>query len=297
MQFGKVADPGAVDFTLPKDAPETTTLLKAHQSDGPFEVYVGCAKWNRTDLKGFYPKGTKDELTYYGTQFNSIELNATFYGMPDWKQVETWKNKTPDGFKFFPKLTNTISHFKRLIDVKQPVEEFCNAISAFDEKLGMAFLQLHDNFKPKDFDRLKGVLEDFPKGIPLGVEVRNEEWFTNKEIGKAYGDLLEKLEMANIIVDTAGRRDMLHMRLTGPVAFVRYVGANHPTDKDRLDDWMVRIKKWRKEGLQKLYFFVHQNVELESPLLATHFIEQLNKAFKLSLTLPAKQATQKSMFD
>jgi len=296
MEFGKVADPGKIDFTLPKDAPETGKLLKTLK-EKPFDVSIGCAKWNRTDLKGFYPKGTKDELVYYATQFNSIELNATFYGMPDWKQVKTWKEKTPDNFKFFPKLTNTISHFKRLIDVKEPVEQFCNAISNFEDKLGMAFLQLHDNFKPKDFDRLKGVLEDFPKGIPLAVEVRNEEWFTNKEVNKAYTALLEKLGMANIIVDTAGRRDMLHMRLTSPVAFVRWVGANHPTDKDRLDHWITRIKKWRKEGLQKLYFFVHQNVELESPLLATHFIEQINKAFKLSIHIPAKQPTQKSMFD
>lgn len=297
MQFGKVADPGIIDFTLPKDAPETTRLLKASAADGPFEVYVGCAKWNKTDLKGFYPKGTKDELTYYATQFNSIELNATFYGMPDFKQVETWREKAPSDFKFFPKLTNTISHFKRLIDVQAPVEEFCNAISAFDEKLGMAFLQLHDNFKPKDFERLKKVLEQFPKGIPLAVEVRNEEWFSNKDASKAYTTLLTDLGVTNIIVDTAGRRDMLHMHLTTPVAFVRWVGANHPTDKDRLDDWMVRIKKWRREGLQKLYFFVHQNVELESPLLATHLIAQLNKAFKLSLTIPAKQAAQKSMYD
>lgn len=297
MEFGKVPDPGVIDFTLPKDAPETAPLLAAQKKELPFEVYVGCAKWNRGDLKGFYPRGTKDELTYYASQFNSIELNATFYGMPDWKQVETWKDKTPQGFKFFPKLTNTISHFKRLIDVKEPVEQFCNAIAAFDDRLGMAFLQLHDNFKPKDFDRLKTMLEDFPKGIPLAVEVRNEEWFTNKEISKAYTTLLEKLGMANIIVDTAGRRDMLHMRLTSPVAFVRYVGANHPTDVDRLDDWIVRIKKWRKEGLRQLYFFVHQNVEIESPLLATHFIGELNKAFKLSLALPAKQSTQKSMFD
>lgn len=236
-------------------------------------------------------------MTYYSTQFNSIELNATFYGMPTWQQVETWKNKTPDNFYFFPKLTNTISHFKRLIDVEEPIGEFCNAVSNFEHKLGMAFLQLHDNFKPRDFDRLKHVLENFPPEIPLAVEVRNEEWFSDKKVNKAYGDLLEKLGMANIIVDTAGRRDMLHMRLTSPVAFVRYVGANHPSDKARLDDWLTRIKKWRKDGLQKLYFFVHQNIELESPLLATHFIEGINKAFKQTLTIPARQSNQKSMFD
>lgn len=296
MQFGKVADPGAVDFTLPKDAPETAKLLASFKSETPFEVYVGCAKWNRSDLKGFYPRGTKDELRYYATQFNCIELNATFYKMPDFKQVENWKQKTPDGFKFFPKLTDIISHYRRLINVEEPVENFCNAVSAFEEKLGMAFLQLHDNFSPKDLDRLEQVLTRFPKGIPLAVEVRNEKWFSDAAVSKTYGNLLEKLGMANIIVDTAGRRDMLHMRLTGPEAFIRYVGANHESDIQRLDDWVARLKKWRKAGLQKLYFFVHQNVEKESPLLAAHFITEINKAFKLQLKVPEKPGGQSSLF-
>lgn len=103
--------------------------------------------------------------------------------------------------------------------------------------------------------------------------------------------------MANIIVDTAGRRDMLHMRLTNSVAFVRYVGANHSSDISRLDEWVTRIEKWRAEGLEKLYFFVHQNNEEESPLFATHFIEQLNKVFKLKVTVPIKKLPPKDLFD
>lgn len=296
MDFGKVKDPSLIDFKLPKDAPETKVILGKSKSKD-FEVYVGCAKWNKADLKGFYPRGTKDELTYYSKQFNSIELNATFYRMPSWEQVETWKDKTPEDFKFFPKLTNTISHFKRLIDVKEVVNDFCNSISNFDEKLGMAFLQLHDNFKPKDFDRLKKVVEDFPKGVPLGIEVRNNEWFSDEKVQDDFCDLLEKNNVANIIVDTAGRRDMLHMRLTNSVAFVRYVGANHPSDVERLDDWIDRIKKWRSEGLEKLYFFVHQNIELESPLLATYFIERLNEELKLNLKVPDKGSRQVGLFD
>lgn len=296
MIFGQVPNPGEVDFTLPADAPETARVLgKSKKED--FEVYIGCAKWNRTDLKGFYPRGTKDELTYYSTQFNSIELNATFYGMPTWEQIETWRDKTPDAFKFFPKLTNTISHFKRLIDVKEPVDTFCNAVSNFGDKLGMVFLQLHDNFKPKDFARLEKVLREFPKGVPLGVEVRNGEWFSDAKAKADLENLLEELGMANIIVDTAGRRDMLHMRLTSDAAFIRYVGANHPSDVDRLDDWAERIAIWRKQGLNKLYFFVHQNIELESPLLATHFIERMNKDFDLKITIPTRQVTQKSFLD
>ncbi|RZK11459.1 MAG: DUF72 domain-containing protein [Flavobacterium sp.] len=297
MQFGKVANPGSVDFTLPKDAPQTKKILEANKAKN-FEAYVGCAKWNRQDLKGFYPRGTKDELVYYSTQFNSIELNATFYKMPSWQQVETWKNKTPDNFKFFPKLTNNISHYQRLNEVKQEVDDFCNAISNFDEKLGMAFLQLRDDFKPKDFDRIKKMVEDFPKGVPLGIEVRNSEWFDDAENQEAFCQLLEKHNVANIIVDTAGRRDMLHMRLTSPVAFIRYVGANHPSDVTRLEDWIPRLKKWKEEGLQQLYFFVHQNDEVESPLLATHFIEKLNKALKINVPVPNKKPGQgKDLFD
>lgn len=296
MEFGKVKEPGLVDFKLPKDAPQTHKILAANKTKD-FEAYVGCAKWNKNDLKGFYPRGTKDELAYYSTQFNSIELNATFYAMPSWQQIETWKNKTPENFKFFPKLTNTISHFKRLIEVKEVVDDFCNAISNFDEKLGMAFLQLHDNFKPKDFDRLKKVVEDFPKGVPLAIEVRNSEWFDNAEIQEAFCQLLEKHNVANIIVDTAGRRDMLHMRLTSPVAFIRYVGANHSSDAKRLEDWIPRLKNWKEEGLQKLYFFVHQNAEVESPLLAKDFIEKLNKALKTNVPVPTIKPGQNNLFD
>lgn len=291
MKFGQVDNPEEIDFTLPADHPETMRVLNTHKNSQPFEVYVGCAKWNRQDLKGFYPRGTKDELAYYSTQFNSIEMNATFYGAPDAQQVNTWKEKTPKNFKFFPKLPNTISHYRRLINVEDPVESFCDAISHFEEKLGMVFLQMHDNFKPKDFDRVEKFVENFPKGIPLAIEVRNTDWFNDKEASEKLYSLLEKHEIANIVVDTAGRRDMLHMRLTSPVAFVRYVGANHESDYTRLDDWLERIKKWRAEGLQSLYFFVHQNVEKESPLLSAYFIEKLNKNFDTGLKVPNLQGS------
>jgi uncharacterized protein YecE (DUF72 family) len=287
MKFGQVTNPQDIDFTLPADAVETKAILKANKSKSKFEAYVGCAKWNKGDLKGFYPKGTKDELTYYSKQFNSIELNATFYGMPDIEQIITWKEKTPDDFKFFPKITNTVSHFKRLINVKEPVERFCDAVSNFEDKLGMAFLQLHDNFKPKDFERLTTVIEEFPKVIPLAVEVRNEEWFANKDVIKNYTDLLTNNKISNIIVDTAGRRDMMHMHLTSPTAFIRFVGANDDAiDEKRLDDWVERIAIWKKEGLQNLYFFVHQNVEISSPLLSAHFIKNLNSAIGTDLKIP-----------
>lgn len=285
MKFGQVPHPSQIDFTIPKDHPRTKEILKENKSKD-FNVYVGCAKWNKTDLKGFYPRGTKDELTYYSTQFNSIELNATFYSMPSPDQVSTWKDKTPDDFKFFPKITNTVSHYKRLLNTTEAVTSFATSILNFDEKMGMVFLQLHDNFKPKDYERLGKFIQDWPKEVPLAVELRNEEWFAEEETFNKTMNLFEKHNVTNIIVDTAGRRDLLHMRLTTPTAFIRYVGANADSDYTRLDDWIEHIKLWKKEGLENLYFFVHQNIEKASPLLSAYFIEALNKEFKMNIHVP-----------
>ena len=285
MKFGQVEDPYQIDFTLPKDHSRTKAILKQNKK-GLENISIGCAKWNKTDLKGFYPKGTKDELTYYAKQFNSIELNATFYGMPTPEQVQTWKEKTPPNFKFFPKITNTVSHFRRLLNVDDVVTQFATAVLNFDEKLGMVFLQLHDNFKPKDYERLEQFVNKWPKEVPLAIELRNTEWFTDEEILDKTCQLFEENQITNIIVDTAGRRDMLHMRLTTPNAFVRYVGANHESDYERLDDWLNHLTQWKKEGLQNLYFFVHQNVEKASPLLSAYFIEKINKEWKTDLPIP-----------
>ena len=285
MKFGQVEDPSQIDFTLPKDHLRTAEILKSAKGKD-LEISVGCAKWNKTDLKGFYPRGTKDELTYYATQFNSIELNATFYGMPKVEEVLTWKDKTPSDFKFFPKITNSVSHYRRLNNIEEPVTRFVTAVANFDEKLGMSFLQLHDNFKPKDFERLDRFVKDWPREIPLAIELRNNEWFTDEEVFEKTMGLFVEYNITNIIVDTAGRRDMLHMRLTTPVAFIRYVGANAESDYARLDDWMQRLTEWKKQGLKKLYFFVHQNIEKASPLLSAHLIEMMNNEWKTSLHVP-----------
>lgn len=294
MKFGQVDDPSQIDFTLPKDHPRTAEILKKN-TKGLEDISIGCAKWNKTDLKGFYPKGTKDELTYYATQFNSIELNATFYGMPSAEQVQTWKEKTPKDFKFFPKITNTVSHFRRLLNITDVVTQFATAVLNFDEKLGMVFLQLHDNFKPKDYDRLEKFIKDWPKEIPLAIELRNNEWFSDEEVFEKTMKLFEENTITNIIVDTAGRRDMLHMRLTTTSAFIRYVGANAESDYARLDDWLQRLTDWKKLGLQNLYFFVHQNLEKASPLLSAHFIEQMNKVWGTEIHVPV-MADAKTLF-
>ena len=285
MKFGQVPNPEEIDFTIPADHPDTKRVLKGSKGKD-LKVYVGCAKWNKADLKNFYPKGTKEELGYYSSQFNCIELNATFYRLFPASQFEKWKETTPDGFKFFPKLGQDISHFRRLKEVEQLVDDTVTNFSHLEEKMGVPFLQMHNNFGPKDFDRVRAFVDHWQYDIPLAIEFRKTDWYNDAEVSGELYKLLEKNKIANVLVDTAGRRDLMHMRLTSPRAFVRWVGANHESDYTRLDEWIDRIASWKEQGLEELDFFVHQNIEKESPLLSAYFIKKLNKRIGTDLQLP-----------
>ena len=249
MKFGKVDHPELIDFSLPQDHPDTEFLLSRYKDDSEMNVYVGCAKWNKQDLKNFYPRGTKDELAYYSSQFNSIELNATFYRIFPIEQYQKWYEKTPENFKFFPKIVQNVSHLRRLNDDTYPyIDEFLNASVHLKEKLGTIFLQMHNNFGPKNWDRVVRFVKYWPKEFPLAIEFRHTDWFNDENVAKELYQLLETNKIANILVDTAGRRDIMHMRLTNNEAFIRYVGANYKNDSARLDDWAEKLVNWKEQG-------------------------------------------------
>lgn len=289
MKFGQVAHPEDIDFSLPEDHPDTAVVLSKNafaKANTSLSIYVGCAKWNKQDLKNFYPRGTKDELQYYASQFNSIELNATFYRLFPKEQFQKWYSKVPEGFKFFPKITNNISHLKRLIDSQNYIPEYLDHTLELKEKLGTIFLQMHNNFQPKNFDRVDNFVHHWPREVPIALEFRHTDWFNDPVVAERLYHVLEEHNMANVLVDTAGRRDILHMRLTNNEAFIRFVGANHPSDYKRLDDWIDRLKKWVAQGLKTIHFFIHQNVELASPLLASYFIKKINLELGVDLKIP-----------
>ncbi len=296
MQFGKVEHPENINFILPKDHEDTSKVLgKGDKKD--VSIYIGCAKWNKQDLKGFYPRGTRDELYYYSRQFNSIELNATFYRIFPEDQFKKWYDKTPEGFKFFPKLVQNISHLKRLNEDVQPyVDQYLANAIHLKEKLGTIFLQMHSNFAPKYFERVVNFVNRWPKEIRLAIEFRHTDWFNDKVVADELYNLLEINNIANIITDTAGRRDLLHMRLTNKEAFIRYVGANHETDYTRLDEWITRLRYWKDMGIEEIHFFVHQNIERESPLLSKYFIKSVNKKLDAKLIIPNHASDDITLF-
>lgn len=287
MKFGKVADPSTIDFTIPEDHPETQHVFhKYGQPNNAFPVYIGCAKWNKNDLRNFYPKGTKDELSYYSKQFNCIEMNSTFYRTFAPEQYEKWADKTPSAFRFFPKVSQEISHFKQLNEIDEVLDRYLFATTHFGDKLGTIFLQMHERFSPKNFDRLQSFIERWPTDLKLTVELRHTDWYNDSAVSSELYELLESGGISNTLVDTAGRRDLMHMRMTTPRPFIRWVGANHSSDYDRLDQWVDRIEHWSNQGMTALYFFIHQNLEEKSPLLSAYLIERLNERLQLNLKVP-----------
>jgi uncharacterized protein YecE (DUF72 family) len=292
MDFGKIdtTDLDKIDFTLPADAPGTERLLKKQKPSKKPEVFIGCAKWGRKDWVGkIYPKKTKDAdfLLHYAKHFNCIELNATFYRIPTISQAEGWKNKVGKDFKFCPKFTDQITHIKRLKDAERLTNAFLEGIHAFGDNLGPVFLQTPPNYAPKNLETLEQYIEALPDDLDLFVELRHPQWFSDPEIFEAVFNMLEKHNVGAVITDASGRRDCVHMRLTTPSAFIRFVGNSlHPTDYTRCNDWVQRIKVWIEQGIQTIYFFMHQHEELYSPELCKYVIEQVNKECGLSIPVP-----------
>jgi uncharacterized protein YecE (DUF72 family) len=289
MKFGQAPDIDKIDYTFPDDPPITEKVLGALKplKKGPI-IYTGCAKWGRKDWIGkLYPPGTKEKdfFAEYVKHFDTIEMNATHYRIFPKETVAKWREIAGKKFKFCPKFPQFISHIKRLKDADSMTEAYIEQIAEFKETLGHSFLQLPPNFAPKSYPQLHAYIEKYHKDIDFCLELRHPDWFKDTEVSNEAFDMLRQYKVGTVITDTSDRRDVLHMKLTTPVAFIRFVGNSlHPTDYTRVDDWVDRIGKWMKENIRIVYFFMHQHEERDSPELLAYAIKQMNK--KLGLKIP-----------
>ncbi len=292
MDFGRVdiKELEKIKFSLPKDPEQTKKVLAKSKRKGQLNVMVGCAKWGRPDWVGkIYPKGTKaaNFLGEYAKQFSCIEYNAIFYRLPSKSDVEKYQKQTGKNFKFFPKFQEAITHRKRLKNCQQDLDEFWEVYHQFGKNAGPVFLMPHPQMNPtKNIETIQEFIQMVPKDVDLFVEFRHEDWYKAPHAENIYA-WLEKNKRGSIITDSAGRRDCVHMRLTTPDSFIRFVGNSlHPSDYTRIDQWVDRIINWDKQGLNNCYFFMHQHEELYSPELCKYLIEQLNKKGGYNIQVP-----------
>jgi uncharacterized protein YecE (DUF72 family) len=282
MDFGKLGDISKVDFSFQVEPPQNADILKkcATTPSKPI-IYIGATGFSMKPWVGkWYSAGSKDKdhLRQYGLQFNTIEHNTTHYRIPDEATVVRWYEEVPSDFRYCPKLPQTISHAHNLALDSSQIALFCENIIGLKEKLGCCFLQLPPYFQPKQLLILENFLHNWPKSIPLAVEVRHEAFFEPTLEAEHFFQTLAHYNIATVITDVSGRRDVCHLRLSNHRVLVRFVGNDlHSTDYQRVDAWAAKFKTWFEAGLKEVYFFSHQPDNLLSPEMAIYAAAQFKK--------------------
>ncbi len=142
-------------------------------------IWIGTSGYNYPEWRGsFYPEKMKpaDMLPFYAAAFDSVEINYTFYRMPNAKTIDGWAAATPQDFRFVLKAPKRITHERRLKDVGDTLAVFVRLASALDDRLGPLLFQLPPNLK-KDLPRLEAFLDELPDTAKAAFEFRHESWF------------------------------------------------------------------------------------------------------------------------
>jgi len=141
-------------------------------------IHIGTSGWHYDHWKGrYYPEdlSTSDQLAHYADEFDSVEINNSFYQMPSENTLRTWKETVPEGFRFSVKASRYITHMKKLKDPEEPVANFYERMEGFLDRVGAVLFQLPPNFGCNP-ERLTAFLEALPDEGPVPVfEFRDPE--------------------------------------------------------------------------------------------------------------------------
>jgi len=219
----------------------------------PFNMLVGTSSWSSKDWCGsFYPKSIdpSEMITVYSGQLQTVEIDATWYRIPNVKMVEAWKSKTPKDFIFSAKVPRIITHDKYLEDCESELKEFISVMSRLEGKLGPLLLQFPYFAKGKDpqeyetganfMERLKGFVQLLPADFKWVGEIRNSKWIRPPLL-----DLLRDRGICLAFIDYY-TMDPLHTLahrpevFTAPFVYVRFLGNRKNIE--------AKVKKAKMEG-------------------------------------------------
>jgi uncharacterized protein YecE (DUF72 family) len=251
--------------------------------------HFGTSSWSEKSWLGpFYPKGTKpaDYLTYYATQFDTVECDATYYRVPTRDLVRGWERKTPDGFVLSAKFPRSIVHggesqkpdgtkVLKASVVKEDTKRFLDAMGELGKKCGPLVLQFpyfnRTAFESLDefSERLEPFLEKLPKDFRYGVEIRNKNWLV-PELTK----VLKRHKAALVLVDLVYMphpSDLEIDLVTSDFTYVRLIGdrkaveAKTETFDKVVIDQGARLKRWAKlirdftPGVREVYAYANNH--------------------------------------
>ena len=237
------------------------------------KAFVGSSGYSYKEWKGpFYPKDLKeaDMLRYYAERFSTVEINNTFYRMPNRELLERWVEQTPESFRFVLKAPQRLTHQKRLKDVGDVLPYFLDVSEGLGAKRGPFLFQLPPNMK-KDAARLDAFLAELPSAARAAFEFRHASWFDEETFG-----LLRARGAALCIADVNAPEDggdplPSEVVPTASWGYLRLRRVDY-TDAD-VDAWAERIKAQPWE--EAFVFFKHED-EGTAPRLAARLMERLS---------------------
>ena len=230
-------------------------------------AWIGTSGFSYKEWKpSFYPAELASDkfLSHYASRLNSVEIDYTFYRMPNQKTLESWKAATHDGFRFAIKASQRITHRERLRVPSDSLDYLLKVLPTLGTRLGLVLYQLPPFFRC-DLERLAAFLSALPAGIPSAFEFRHPSWF----VDDVYR-LLEKHGTGLCIHDADDHTTPI--QLTAPLTYVRLRKTEYPPDLR--DEWKERIKGWVTEGVEVFAYIKHED-NPDAPRIALEFAEGL----------------------
>ena len=217
------------------------------------KIYIATSGWHYGHWIGpFYPADIRKNrlFEYYLTRFDTVEINNSFYRLPEEKTFAHWRDAAPEGFVFALKGSRLITHVKRLKDPQEPLKAFMDRAVILGAKLGPVLFQLPPKWK-RNMERLESFLKALPRAHRFAFEFRDPDWFHPDVYA-----LLNEYNASFCIYDFDLRlsprevtADFIYIRLHGPAG--KYQGQY---SEDALADWAGFLKSWRNR-VKALYCY------------------------------------------
>jgi len=217
-------------------------------------IHIGTSGFSYGHWEGtFYPDGIKPSgyLDYYLKHFRTVEINNSFYHLPQEKTFAAWRDSVPDDFVFAVKASRFITHMKKLSEPKKSIKLFFDRVSALGKKCGPVLFQLPPRWHC-NIERLSDFLKALPKCYKYAFEFRDVTWCNNDVT-----NLLQKYNAAFCIYDLSGYTSPRFV--TADFAYIRLHGPDRPYagsySEKELKEWAVFIKKCYNDGKDVFCYF------------------------------------------
>jgi uncharacterized protein YecE (DUF72 family) len=232
-------------------------------------LWVGTSGYNYPEWKGsFYPQKmpAAKMLPYYAEHFSTVEINYTFYRMPNEKILAGWNRETPDHFKLTLKAPKRITHDRRLRDCDESVQMFLRTAQTLGPKLGAVLFQLPPYFK-KDLQVLDGFLDMLPADLCATFEFRHASWLDEEVYAR-----LQSRNLSLCIADS--EKSSTPLRLTADYAYFRLRDEGYTPDD--IARWAQTIRDHTAACREVYVYFKHED-EGKGPQFARMLLDELGR--------------------